>query len=129
MKVKSYQIWALVRNRTPGEKEDKYEYSVSESMSFQAASRMLVLKNMTDNKTANRGGIEYHTSFNMRKYMETIENITANEDIPVTKLPLQEERITKINAEEIEKRYDTDPILITPSELAGEPAVISTYTL
>ena len=139
MKLKSYTVWALVRKRTPGEKETKYEYKESLPMKLTTANRVLKLRNKLDKKTETKGGIEYQTSFILRKSMEKIENIwpehsSINKDSRWDEREFEdsgvhEEEPEPFNAENLKKKYNTDPIIITPAETPGNPATITTIPI
>lgn len=150
-KAKSYTIWAIIRKRTPGEKETKWQYRVSRPMNLEMASKLLKIKNQEDKESRTEGGIEYQTSFTMRKSMESIENILPmqfqtkedmkdRKEIEVDEREFEElnnlrdsgfddEIIIPVDAEKIKKKHPHDPILLIPSEIAGEPAEITTIVI
>ena len=153
---KTYSIWALVRKRNPAlPTEEKWEHKVqSEPMDLDTATKALTKAN--SKKTSEiKEGIEYQTSYFLRRNMEHIQNILphqfAHHPEPETKEDEYEEiqkvikeelgeteletdvttdifgeEIVEEEEEEVEKKYPEDPIVIIPSSTLGEPAEITT---
>lgn len=144
--TRAYKIWTLERRRPPGEKETKefYPDPLGHLYSLEQANRLLTIKNMCDKKQTNIGGIEYHTSFLIRKtkIMIPIQDVlpqfkasdglveagalikpetreecntdTATREPPLVTDELEEPEEEEIEPEDLVKKYSTDPIIIIP---------------
>ena len=112
-KRKTYSIWALVRRRNPTlPKEEKWEERVpSEPMDLDTATKALTKAN--SKKTSEiKGGIEYQTSYFLRRNMEHIQNILPTQFAHQIEPEAREdeyEEIQKVIKEELgETEFETD---------------------
>jgi len=147
--TRAYKIWTLERRRPPGEKETKefYPDPLNNLYSLEQAMRLLTIKNMCEKKRTNIGGIEYHTSFLIRKtkIMLPIQDLipqfkasdglveagalikpetreecnkdTTTKEPPLATDELEEPEELEIEPEHLIKKYLSDPIIIIPDAI------------